>query len=67
MYRWSRYVLAVATGLLMLAPEDAAAQIGEHRSDFSVGVNGGYVLSSVGFTPRVCVREILHHDLFRAR
>ena len=53
MYRWSRYVLAVATGLLMLAPEDAAAQIGEHRSDFSVGVNGGYVLSSVGFTPRV--------------
>ena len=31
----------------------AQAQIGEHRSDFSIGVNGGYVLSKVGFTPTV--------------
>lgn len=29
------------------------AQIGEHRSDFAIGVNGGYVLSKVGFTPTV--------------
>ena len=29
------------------------AQIGEHRNDFSVGVNGGFVLSNVGFTPTV--------------
>lgn len=29
------------------------AQIGEHRSDFSIGVNGGYVLSKVGFVPKV--------------
>lgn len=29
------------------------AQIGEHRNDLSIGVNGGYVLSSVGFTPKV--------------
>ena len=29
------------------------AQVGEHRNDFSVGVNGGYVLNSVGFIPRV--------------
>lgn len=29
------------------------AQIGEHRSDFAIGANGGYVLSKVGFTPMV--------------
>lgn len=29
------------------------AQIGEHRNDLSIGFNGGYVLSSVGFTPKV--------------
>ncbi|MGM9726781.1 MAG: porin family protein [Prevotella sp.] len=29
------------------------AQIGEHRSDFAIGANGGYVLSKVGFTPTV--------------
>ena len=27
--------------------------IGEHRSDFAIGANGGYVLSKVGFTPTV--------------
>ena len=31
----------------------ANAQIGEHRNDFSVGFNGGYVMSSVGFQPDV--------------
>ncbi len=31
----------------------AFAQVGEHRSDFSVGVNGGYALSNVGFVPKV--------------
>lgn len=31
----------------------AAAQVGEYRTDFAVGVNGGYVLSNVGFTPDV--------------
>ena len=29
------------------------AQIGDHRDEFAVGVNAGYVLSTVGFTPRV--------------
>lgn len=29
------------------------AQVGEYRNDFAVGVNGGYVLSNVGFTPTV--------------
>lgn len=31
----------------------AVAQVGEHRNVFSVGVNGGYVLSNVGFDPSV--------------
>ena len=31
----------------------ASAQIGEHRNVFSVGVNGGLVMSNVGFTPEV--------------
>ncbi len=29
------------------------AQIGEHRNDITLGVNGGYVLSNVSFTPKV--------------
>ncbi len=31
----------------------ATAQIGQHRSDFAVGVNGGYVMSSVSFLHKV--------------
>ena len=31
----------------------AKAQVGEHRSDFSVGFNGGYVMSRVNFVPTV--------------
>lgn len=29
------------------------AQVGSHRNEFAVGVNGGYVLSNVGFVPKV--------------
>ena len=29
------------------------AQVGEYRTDFAVGVNGGYIMSNVGFTPDV--------------
>ncbi len=36
--------------LLSLA---AKAQVGEYRTDFAIGVNGGYILSSVGFQPDV--------------
>ncbi len=31
----------------------AMAQIGQHRTDFALGFGGGYVLSNVGFTPKV--------------
>jgi len=39
--------------LSLVAAIPSAAQIGEHRNDFAIGVNGGYVLSNVGFTPKV--------------
>ncbi len=44
----------IIIGLFALAAwSTARAQIGDHRSDFAMGVNGGYVMSSVGFTPKV--------------
>lgn len=43
----------LTTALLLLATVTANAQIGSHRNDMSIGVNGGYMLSNVGFTPRV--------------
>lgn len=39
--------------LLVAIPCFAYSQIGEHRNDFSVGVNAGYVMSNIGFTPKV--------------
>ena len=36
-----------------LIPTSAFAQVGEYRSDFAVGVNGGYVMSQVSFQPEV--------------
>ena len=39
--------------LLLLGGQAAWAQIGEHRNDFSVGVNGGYLMSNIRFTPDV--------------
>jgi hypothetical protein len=32
---------------------NAVAQVGQYRNDFSIGFNGGYVLSSVSFSPSV--------------
>ncbi len=31
----------------------STAQVGDHRSEFAVGVNGGYVMSRIGFLPEV--------------
>ena len=31
----------------------SVAQVGEYRTDFAVGVNGGYLLNQIGFTPEV--------------
>jgi len=39
--------------LLIVATMATKAQVGEHRSEFAVGVNGGYALTKIGFTPTV--------------
>lgn len=46
-----RRVIAYITCLLVAA--NAAAQIGEHRNDLSVGFGAGYVMSTVGFNPDI--------------
>ena len=43
----------IALLTLLATALTAKAQIGEHRNDLSIGVNGGYALSSIGFTPSV--------------
>lgn len=40
--------------MLCLMPTSAIqAQVGDYRNDLSIGVNGGWALSNVGFVPRV--------------
>lgn len=39
--------------MLLLVGLSVKAQVGDYRSVFSVGVNGGYVMSNVGFNPTV--------------
>ena len=39
--------------LFALLPLQMQAQVGEHRNDFAVGVNGGYALTNIGFVPSV--------------
>jgi len=46
-----RWLLLIAAFCLPF--HSIRAQVGQHRSDFAVGVNGGWVLSNVGFTPTV--------------
>lgn len=48
----------IILGLLALSASfTAQAQIGEHRNDFAIGVNGGYVMSSIRFQPEVPQRQ----------
>ncbi len=46
-YRKSALAIALAIPII------TQAQIGQHRNEFSLGVNGGYVMSNIGFTPKV--------------
>ncbi len=50
-----RYKLLTGLSFIIyhLSFSPAAAQVGDHRSEFAVGVNGGYVMSQVGFLPEV--------------
>ncbi len=52
-----RVVLLV---LSCLAHTMVSAQVGEHRNDFAVGVNGGYLLNKVSFNPTV--KQSFHGD-----
>ena len=54
-------ILKLFIVLILAAPLSANAQIGQHRNDLSVGVNAGYVLSNVGFDPKVS--QSLHGGL----
>lgn len=45
--------LLLVFSCLLLFMMTAVAQVGEHRDEFAIGVNGGYVLSNVGFMPEV--------------
>ena len=39
--------------LFTLLPLQMQAQVGDHRSDFAIGINGGYALTNIGFVPSV--------------
>jgi hypothetical protein len=39
--------------LLLFAPLALCAQVGEYRTDLAVGINGGYLMNKVSFTPTV--------------
>ena len=49
---------AVVSMLAMAVCVGAYSQIGQHRNDLSVGVNVGYTMSSVGFTPKVTQKTL---------
>lgn len=46
----SRILLFFLFSLLSLPMN---AQVGEHRNDFAIGINGGYALTNIGFVPSV--------------
>ena len=50
-----RYKLLIGLSFIIyhLSFSPAVAQVGDHRSEFAVGVNGGYVMSRIGFLPEV--------------
>lgn len=39
--------------LMLFGTITSKAQIGDHRSELSIGINGGYVMSNVGFKPEI--------------
>ncbi len=46
-----RYIILTMAVVMMAVT--AAAQVGDYRSEVAIGVNGGYVMSSVGFNPNI--------------
>lgn len=50
-----KYTILLA---LLLIPSFSFSQIGDRRTDFAVGVNAGYNMSSVGFNPEVQQKQL---------
>ena len=51
---WMRIVaLLITYHLSFITAITATAQVGEYRTDFAVGINGGYTMSSIAFVPKV--------------
>lgn len=48
-----RYKYIILTAVAVMMAVTAAAQVGDYRSEVAVGVNGGYVMSTVGFNPNI--------------
>lgn len=46
-----KYIISTVIALFSVLSTDA--QVGEYRNDLSIGFNGGYVMSSVSFDPKV--------------
>jgi len=49
--KWVKLIFIFLICNLSLSP--ARAQVGDHRSELAVGVNAGYVMSNVGFVPKI--------------
>lgn len=47
----------VVMAVLTMLPMTIWSQIGQHRNDLAIGVNGGYVMSNVGFDPKVTQKQ----------
>ena len=47
------FSFCLLAGLMSLCPFLVMAQVGEPRSDFAVGVNGGYAMNRVSFNPTI--------------
>lgn len=52
---FNNYIRTACLTLAIMAAHHSTlhAQIGSHRNDFALGVGGGYVISNVGFMPKV--------------
>ena len=48
---WVRVIVILFT--IHYSPITATAQVGEYRTDFAVGINGGYTMSNIAFVPKV--------------
>lgn len=46
-------IKALIISAILLLPMAMSAQVGEYRNDLAIGVNGGYTMSKVGFTPSI--------------